>query len=260
MKSSNEKQSKPTWRKMLPFELGFLIFAIGVPLIINECYKAMPVYITIWNAADVLSYYGSLLSAITTVGALVATIHFTRKQIQRDRFLERSRIRWGRVELIITQSLEDISPLNMRGNLKIDINNSVVANIHIIISSLQSYAAKAKTSLDMIKCYVDPTEYVQISDYMKELDNAITQFCSIESELESQYMAIQAIGVANNGKIPNAVLSFYLNQVNEITKKIPTAYNDSYQKILNMKREIFERIYADIDVQADQILSFGRNR
>lgn len=258
LKTSNEKQAKPVWQKILLFILGFLILAVGVPLIINECYKATPVYITKWNAADVLSYYGALLSGIITVGILAATIRFTRKQLQRERFLERSRIRWGKVESIITQSLIDISPLNMHGNCEIDMKNSIIVNIHIIISTLQSYAAKAKTSLDMIKCYVNPTEYTQISDYMEELNNAIKQFCSIESELESQYMALQAFGVTHDGKIPDAMLIIFLNQANEITKKIPTAYNGPYQRLLNMKREVFEKIYADIDAQADQILRFGR--
>ena len=36
-----------------------LILVAGVPFAINECYKAEDGYITKWDAADVLSYYGS---------------------------------------------------------------------------------------------------------------------------------------------------------------------------------------------------------
>ncbi len=260
MKSSNKKPESPVRWKILLVVLSFLFLVVGVPLIINGCYTAMPVFITKWNAADVLSYYGALLSGITTVGVLAATIRFTKRQLQRERFLERSRSRWGKVESIITQSLIDISPLNMLRNCGIDTNNSTLANIHIIISSLHSYAAKAKTSLDMIKCYANPDEYTQISEYIEELSNAIKQFCSIENELESQYMTLQVYGVTHDGKIPDAMLIIFLNQANDIAKKIPSAYNGPYQKLLSMKRDVFEKIYADIDAQADRILRFGRKR
>ena len=51
---------KKSWIKW--FEIGLLaviIFVVGVPIIINECYKANSGYITMWGAADVLSYYGT---------------------------------------------------------------------------------------------------------------------------------------------------------------------------------------------------------
>lgn len=47
---------KKSWIKW--FEIGLLaviIFVVGVPIIINECYKANSGYITMWDAADVLS-------------------------------------------------------------------------------------------------------------------------------------------------------------------------------------------------------------
>lgn len=41
--------------------LAVIIFVIVVPIVINECYKANSGYMTIWGAADVLSYYGTIL-------------------------------------------------------------------------------------------------------------------------------------------------------------------------------------------------------
>lgn len=37
-----------------------LLAVIGGPIIINECYKGDSGYITIWSAADTLSYYGTV--------------------------------------------------------------------------------------------------------------------------------------------------------------------------------------------------------
>lgn len=62
--------------------LCVLLLVVGVPIIINECYKTGG-YITLWNAADVLAYYGAILGAIVSA-VLAGTIHSTRKMIARN--------------------------------------------------------------------------------------------------------------------------------------------------------------------------------
>ena len=76
--------------KVIKIILGIIaaIFLIvGIPIIINECYKANCGYITVWDGADVLGYYGAILGSIIAVATLAITIVFTKKQIQRDSFL-----------------------------------------------------------------------------------------------------------------------------------------------------------------------------
>ena len=53
--------------------VGVLFFVVGVPVIINECYKVGG-YITLWNANDVLAYYGTILGATVSVVVLATTI------------------------------------------------------------------------------------------------------------------------------------------------------------------------------------------
>lgn len=243
--------------------LAMVLFVIVIPIIINETYKYGALhggYVTEWDAADVLSYYGMLLGTATTAIALIGTIQFTRKQIQRNQFLENNRRKWEKVESIITQALLDVSPLNMLNDCAMDMNISPIANLHAIISKLQSYAATAKTSLDMISCYIDPVEYTYVADYVKELHNAIQQFCEIEYALESQYANLRIISMANGGNIPDAAILYCSNQTSEIIKKIPVAHDETYRRLLNMKREVFNKIYADIEIQANQILGFWTKR
>ena len=72
----NEKMTK--WWKdkklLLIIGLMFLVFLffICIPLIINEIYIKDEGYITVWGGAEVLTFYGSVLSFIGTVflGAL----------------------------------------------------------------------------------------------------------------------------------------------------------------------------------------------
>ena len=45
-----------------------LIFIISIPFLINELYKTGGGYITMWGAEDVLTFYGSLLAFMGTVG------------------------------------------------------------------------------------------------------------------------------------------------------------------------------------------------
>ena len=238
--------------------LAVALLAILGPLVINWCYQRDTAIITTeWEAADVLSYYGTLLAAIVTILTLVFTILFTRKQIQRERFLERNRLKWETVEAIIMQALLDISPLNLRGSENMD---DPIEMIHNRISRLQSYAITAKTSLDKIKCHINPDEYKQVGEYVAEIACAIMQFCEIESKLEKEYMALQTIAVNNKGVIPNEEIIFHLGKSEEIVKDIPVAYDGPYQRLLDRKRDVFEKIYVDIDAQADRILRFSRKK
>ena len=134
-------------------------------------------------------------------------------------------------------------------------DDSPIQKIHTIICHLQSYALTAKTSLDTVKCYVNPDEYDKIAPYINELCCAIGNFCTIENELEQIYTNLQQSAIQNNGTIPNEMLKSSLNTADQLFKtKIPDAYNGPYQNLLNMKREVFRKIYAEIDSQADQML------
>ena len=80
---------------------GAIFFIIGIPVIINECYKANCGYITVWDAPDVLGYYGTVLGSVIAVISIIVTIVFTKKQIQRDSFLKKENEKWDRLREIL---------------------------------------------------------------------------------------------------------------------------------------------------------------
>lgn len=43
--------------KVILSVIAAIFLLIGIPIIINECYKANCGYITVWDGADVLGYY-----------------------------------------------------------------------------------------------------------------------------------------------------------------------------------------------------------
>ena len=232
---------------------AFLLSVVVIPIAINESYKHGVVYVTKWDAADVLSYYGSLLGSVSTILALVITIIFTKKQIQRDRFLELNRTKWEKVDLSVTQMLIDISPLKMC-NFKA-LNGAITENLHIIISNLLQYEATAKTSLNNIKCYINPIEYRKIEVLIEEIYNSI---CKIGDELLDEYLTLQTLALEHGGTIPNEELLKHLDRATEINKRIPLAHDAEYQRLFNMKRDVFEKIYAEIEVEANKKLQFRK--
>ena len=80
--------------KIIGLIVLFAFLIIGIPVIINECYKANSGYLTVWSGADVLGYYGSILGSAIAAITLVVTIVFTKKQIQRESYLRQHRIKY----------------------------------------------------------------------------------------------------------------------------------------------------------------------
>jgi len=64
-----------------------LIVLISIPFIINESYKAVWGYITMWGAEELLAFYGNLLAAVTTIVSVIITILFTVNNQKKERKL-----------------------------------------------------------------------------------------------------------------------------------------------------------------------------
>lgn len=254
-KLERKRRTIPRWIQVVAFALMVLLLIVGIPLIINGCYKKGG-YITMWDAADVLAYYGTLLGSAVAVGVLALTIIFTRKQIERERFLERNREKWGKVEEVITKALIDISPLKMRTMVEMD---SQVAMLYAQITSLQSYALTAMTSLDMVKCYCNANDKKWIGTLIEEIDWATIEFCKIERELETEYTALQKTAMTQ-GRIPQSEMQAHIAREREIASQIAPVHASTYQKLLELKRETFTKIYTEIDEQANELLKLSRKR
>ncbi len=78
-----------TVRKIIVI-VTLVIVAIAVPFIINELYKANDGYMTIWGAEEVLAFYGELLGALATIGAVYLTIDYS---VYREKCVHKNSIR-----------------------------------------------------------------------------------------------------------------------------------------------------------------------
>lgn len=227
-------------------------------MIINETYKHSGFYVTMWNAADMLSYYGTLLGTVTTVAALVITITFTKKQLQHDRFLDRNYAKWEKIESIITKILTDISPLVINDFGKME--NADMQTLLGMITHLQKYENAIKTSLDAMKCYVNPHDCVEMAIFEEQLTDCVTQFLEIEQTLKKKIGELMAIASMNQGSVPTPALFLFYNEIRGTIDKILPAHDGPYQELLSKKREAFDKIYTNIEQQAEEILQFKKRK
>ena len=121
-----------------------IILIIGVPIIINECYKLNCGYITVWDGTDVLGYYGTILGSVISVATLVITIRFTKKQIQRESYLQNEREKLSNLKSIFLEILDSINPiLTLKNVIDNGFNDPSKA-----INILQKYQMNCKTACD----------------------------------------------------------------------------------------------------------------
>ena len=76
---------KKPWIKWCALVIGALAAIVGVPIIINECYKANSGYMTIWGAADVLSYYGTIIAAAGAAIGVYFSLKYSHRQYREDK-------------------------------------------------------------------------------------------------------------------------------------------------------------------------------
>lgn len=238
--------------------LASLFFTIAIPIAINESYKHGVVYVTMWGAPEVLSYYGTLLGAGTTIAALVATIAFTKKQIEHDRFLEYNYTKWERIESVVTKILTDISPLCISDFEKMD--DTSVQTLFTMFVHLQAYETAIKSSLDTMKGHINPHDYQNIAAFEEQLSNCITQFSEIEQDLKNEIGKLMFAAMVNQGTISVPAWLMFYNAAREISERIPPVHDGPYQDLLSKKREVFDKIYADIEQQAEEILQFKKRK
>ena len=132
-----------------------IILIVVIPIVINELYKTNSGYVTIWDAADVLNYYGTVLGACVAAGALIITIAFTKRQIQRDSFIKNQEEKWNRIDDLVSGSLVKIHPTRIAES----ISKASAKDFGETISALHLFSFQAKTALDSLFGYISGDDY-----------------------------------------------------------------------------------------------------
>lgn len=243
--SSEETSSKNKIIKAV-FFCCIAIFAIvaGVPLLINELYKCNAGYVTMWGAADALSYYGNVLNGCITTGTVTATILFTYWQIKRDRYLEKNLSTWKQVDDIVTDALIDISPYKLiHINAAVPNRKAALREWHIAVAE---YNLNVATALTMLSTHIDLNKESELASYIKLFQEVAIDYLGLGKKLE------KLLSKERDKKIQN-IECLVSDEMVSIIDEMCEKYNSSYKTLLNEKRKVFETIYQNIEDEANHI-------
>lgn len=267
--------------KIVLVVLVAIILIVGVPIIINECYKANLGYTTVWNGADALGYYGAILGSVIAVATLTITIIFTKKQIQRDNFLKTETEKWTKIESVFATVLDDINPIRV---MKDTMDNGIT-DPRKAMNILQKYQLTCEMAGDQLKICLSSKDYAAVKTLIDSIISATKQFVAVAQKQIDQYsnllslkqreIAEKAIKIQSQYPEPFSQSEMgnhyetlertkdikFDNIKNELCLFIneTVAINNSvYKPLLKTKNKVFEEINADVQKRADDILHIGR--
>lgn len=270
------------FKRVLKIILGILIisaFLVGIPIVINECYKANCGYSTAWDASAMLGYYGTILGAIITVVTLVATITFTKKQIQRESFLKNESEKWAKLKSIFLDILSNINPM---GTLKEVMDNGFIdptKAIHI----LQRYQMNCKTSTDLLNAYLNMNDYPKVKHLIDGIAEMAEEFVDISSGEIEQYSDFRILqnkdsayqmveiekarpgsfskeNLATNQEIIEKLKNISSENINSqiafYNSEFIRVYETKYRALLQSIGSTFETLEVATAQEADRLLNF----
>ena len=261
--------------------LGAVFLVVGIPIIINECYKANCGYITVWDGSDLLGYYGTILGSVIAVISIIVTIAFTKKQIQRDSFLKNENEKWDRLKSIFLQTLSDINPMRI---LK-DVMDNGFTDPTKAITLLQRYQLDCKIANDLLNAHLNMNDYPKFKELIDSIATTAEVFVDISQKEIDQYSdfrllqhkdtALEMLSIEKErpGSFSKEHISFNKDilekiktishesinrQITQLNTEFIQAYEEKYRALLQLTGSTFETIAIETQRQADSMLSFGK--
>ena len=263
--------------------LGAVFLIVGIPVIINECYKANCGYITVWDGSDVLGYYGTILGSVIAVISIIVTITFTKKQIQRESFLKNEDEKWNRLREIFLQILNDINPMRVLKDVMDNGFTDPTKAIHL----LQRYQLDCKMANDLLNVHLNMSDYPKFKELIDGIATTAEYFVGISKKEIDQYSDLRIwqhkdtaqemlrIEKEHPGSFPEDHVALneeviekiktisYENinlQITQLNTEFVQAYEEKYRALLQLTGSTFETIAIETKRQADSMLSFGKVR
>ena len=260
--------------------LCIAILVVGIPVAINECYKADCGYLTMWDASAMLGYYGAVLGTIITVVTLVVTITFTKKQIQRENLLKNESEKWSNLKSIFLDILANINPMVTLKEVMDNGFNDPTKAIHI----LQRYQMNCKTSTDLLNAYLNMNDYPKVKHLIDGITEMAEEFVTISSGEIEQYSDFRILQnkdsffkIAEIEKThPGSFSKENLASNQENIEKLKTisresidsqiwylngefikVYETKYRTLLQCIGSTFETIAIETNNEADGLLNLG---
>lgn len=162
------------WHKLCLLGIVVSLAVFAGPMIICK----LDIRNSALDAADILSYYGTILSACIAIMTLIITIKFTQKQIQRETYLANKTETWEKVENIFAKALDGLNP--MRPVLD---TADCMTNPGAAILKLQRYRINCKIANDQLLAYLSNIDYPHVKTLIDAMNKSSEAFCAITKEI-----------------------------------------------------------------------------
>lgn len=229
-----------------------LVLVVGIPILINESYKANKVlYTTVWGGEEVLSYYGTLLGAAATIVALVYTIRFTKKQIACEHRSQYERRKWEHIEELFEKAIVLAQPLTLDSMFM----DGLSQKTFIGCVELQSNANEAWAAIDTIYGAVEDQDVSKIKSLLSKLKEVVKDKGDLSKKYSDLLLAYQST-VSNTDKTEGQIAMLMLiEQQKHINDAVTVLHDTKYKDLLKLKRNCFGSIYREIASTAQLNLS-----
>ena len=229
--------------------LLMLFLVVGIPIIINEAYKANKGYLTVWGGSEVLSYYGTLLGVAATIIALFSTIQFTRRQITFEQYVRNTQSKWNRIEELFVSAISLVQPLTLFKIYMSGVKSPVEG-----CSELKKHMFDAWGAIDILSSEIDHEDEEQVLELLSELKKIATKKETLANKYFDLLMAYHMFQESSDDGNAATKMVFLFNQQKSISDEIEELHKNEYQHLLNIKKSCFEQIYRSIEESADVIL------
>lgn len=231
-----------------------LIVVVFVPIGINEMYKANKGYETVWTGADVLSYYGTLVSTLSTIIALVCTIQFTRQQIKFERFVQAETEKWRKIESLCISAISLAEPLT----LSVIFTSSLSKKSTEGCPELMGLTYRLRSAIDSIHGTIEEKDEPAIHELLQVLENISKEITALSDKYYSlliNYNVLREKTAEQNAPMWVVLLEQQKNTVNSVN----SLHENEYLKLLKLKKQCFASIYRKIEEDSSHILNLKDN-
>lgn len=227
--------------------LLFLALTVGVPFLINWLYSLPPVIYTQWSAADVLTYYGTLLGATAGILTLYFTIRDGLWKFRTDYRLQREMKMWQDINKLFQQCLSDIHPSKLEMLLLISLPEG---NPYTLITETVALRVTVITSVDRLVSSVQT-----ISD--PDLHKLKYQFVLFKKKLLSivdRYSTLQQNTVLDGYKSRSFLsrwkqtldISSFAKEREDISAQNQALYDTEYRNLMTSVEDFFRKKNKEI--------------
>lgn len=172
--------------------IGIALF----PIIINEAYKLNSGYATLWDAADALAYYGSMLGAVGTIILGIVSWEQNRKlHLIEENSLIANNACIGFINEIVIKDIQKVAC-----NLEQQHDEQIVSTIDEITNSTKysSYSMEIKMEMKENIAPLIKINHILLQASKTKTYNIVLDFDSIDNKDEYSRIAIYSDGAVFN--------------------------------------------------------------